>query len=284
MGIRYKPFTTGGDPSQARFAVEGIVAEGISDKQQLQRRKLLAQLDTLPQSLPENSGLQALVRSRDQAYDMIVGDGAKVFDLSDEKDAVRDRYGRGTQPANAPAANTGPRTKFGQSCLVARRLVERGVPYVTINYPGWDTHKDHFTQMQRRLPEFDNGVSALIQDLSEHGLLDSTIIWCGGEFGRNPKVQWESPFNGGRDHWGSAFCHLVAGGGFKGGQVVGATDARGETVKDRPVYPCDLIESIYQLLGIDPVASLPNPQGLDARVMPTAAEGVPTGGPLKEIM
>jgi len=284
LGIRYKPFTTGGDPSQERFAVEGIVAEGITDQQQRDRRELLGKLDTLPHSLPENPGLQALVRSRDQAYDMIVGEGAKVFDLANEKDAVRDRYGRGTQPANAPAANTGPRTKFGQSCLVARRLVERGVPYVTINYPGWDTHKDNFTQLQRRLPEFDKGVAALIQDLSEHGLLDSTIVWCGGEFGRTPKIQWESPFNGGRDHFGNAFCHMVAGGGFKGGQVVGATDAKGEQVKDRPVYPSDLIGSIYQLLGIDPGASLPNPQGLDARVMPTPADGVPSAGLLKEII
>jgi uncharacterized protein (DUF1501 family) len=163
-------------------------------------------------------------------------------------------------------------------------LVERGVPYITINYPGWDTHKDNFNYMQRHLPEFDKGLAALIQDLSERGLLDSTIVWCGGEFGRKPKIQWESPFNGGRDHWGSAFSHVVAGGGFKGGQVVGTTDARGETVKDRPVYPCDLIGSIYKLIGIDPASSLPNPQGLEARVMPMPAEGVPSAGLLKEII
>jgi len=284
LGIRYKPFTTGGDPSQDRFVVEGIVAEGITDQQQRNRRELLGKLDTLPHFLPENAGLQALVLSRDQAYEMIVGDGAKVFNLSNENDAVRDRYGRGSQPASSAAANTGPRTKFGQSCLVARRLVERGVPYITINYPGWDTHKDNFSYMQRHLPEFDKGLSALIQDLSERGLLDSTIVWCGGEFGRKPKIQWESPFNGGRDHWGSAFSHLVAGGGFKGGQVVGASDAKGETVKDRPVYPCDLIGSIYHLLGIDPDAALPNPQGLAARVMPRPADGVPSAGLLKEII
>ena len=150
LGTRCKPFTTGGDPSQARFAVEGIVAEGITDKQQRDRRELLGKLDKLQHSLPENPGLQALVRSRDQAYDMIIGDGAKAFDLADEKDAVRDRYGRATQAATAPATITAPLTKFGQSCLVARRLVERGVPYITINYPGWDTHKDNFVDMKRQ--------------------------------------------------------------------------------------------------------------------------------------
>jgi len=284
LAARYKPFTTGGDPSQARFMVEGIVAEGITDKQQRDRRDLLNKLDKLQHSLPENPGLQALVRSRDQAYDMIIGDGAKVFDLSDEKDALRDRYGRATLAAAAPPTMIAPRTTFGQSCLVARRLVERGVPYITINYPGWDTHKDHFVEMKRRLPELDQGMATLIQDLSERGLLDSTIIWWGGEFGRTPKVQWEAPWNGGRGHWGNAFCAVVAGGGFKGGRVVGATDAKGEEVKDRPVYPCDLIGGMYKLLGIDPGASLPNPQGLDARVMPTAAEGVPTGGVLNEII
>ena len=124
----------------------------------------------------------------------------------------------------------------------------------------------------------------MIQDLSERGLLDSTIVWWGGEFGRTPKVQWEAPWNGGRGHWGNAFSAVVAGGGFKGGRVVGATDAKGEEVKDRPVHPCDLIGSVYQLLGIDGAAGLPNPQGLDARVMPTPAEGVSTGGLLNEII
>ncbi len=284
LGSRYKPFITGGDPSQARFMVEGIAAEGITDQQQRDRRDLLNKLDTLPHFLPENPALQALVRSRDQAYDMILGEGAKVFDLTQEKDALRDRYGRATLAAGAPATQVAPRTRFGQACLVARRLVERGVPYVTINLPGWDTHKDNFVEMKRQLPELDKGLSALIQDLSDRGLLDTTIVWCGGEFGRTPKVQWEAPWNGGRGHWGNAFSTLVAGGGFKGGHVVGRTDARGEEVKDRPVYPGDLIGTIYHLLGINPGASLPNPQGLEAHVMPTPAEGVPTAGLLKEII
>lgn len=284
LGTRYRPFATGGDPAQDRFIVEGIVAEGITDQQQRDRRDLLNKLDKLKHALPQNPRLQAFVRSQDQAYDMIIGDGAKAFDLSEEKDALRDRYGFNTVVKGNPSTLKPRRTTFGQSCLVARRLVERGVPYITIVYPGWDTHKVHFPEMQRKLPELDQGMATLIQDLSERGLLESTIVWWSGEFGRTPRVMWEAPWNGGRGHWGRAFSAVVAGGGFKGGHVVGSTDANGEGVKDRPVYPGDLIGSIYQQLGIDPAAHLPNPQGLDVRVMPTAVEGVPSGGLLKEIM
>ncbi|MFZ4395844.1 MAG: DUF1501 domain-containing protein [Kiritimatiellia bacterium] len=269
MGLRYTPFATGGDPAQKRFLVEGIVAAGISDQQQAARRNLLNQLNALPHVLPENPTVQALAHSEKEAYHMILGDGARVFDLSTEREELRERYGRNT---------------FGQSCLVARRLVEKGVPYITINCGGWDTHKDHFPAMRRKLPELDKGLATLLQDLAERGLLDSTIVWWGGEFGRTPKVQWESPWNGGRSHYGNVFCHLLAGGGFKGGCVVGASDAKGETVKERPVYPCDLIGSIYERLGLDPAAKLPHPLGEDVRVMPTPAEGIPSGGLLREIM
>ena len=167
---------------------------------------------------------------------------------------------------------------------MARRLVEAGVPYVTINYKGWDTHKQHFQTMRRKLPELDQGMATLLQDLSERGLLDSTIVWWGGEFGRTPRVQWEPPWNGGRGHYGQCFSAVVAGGGFQGGKVVGASDARGEAVAKRPVYPQDLIGSIYELLGIDPDGPLPNSRGLDVRVLPGAEDGVPSGGRLKEIM
>jgi uncharacterized protein (DUF1501 family) len=173
---------------------------------------------------------------------------------------------------------------FGQSCLMARRLVERGVPYITINYGGWDLHKDIFPTLRRKLPEFDKGLATLFQDLSEHGLLDSTIVWCCGEFGRTPKVDWGEPWNGGRGHHGRVFSAVVGGGGFKGGQLVGASDARGEGVKSRPVYPGDLIGSMYELLGIDPDSKLPHPQGLQVRVTPAAGDEEASGGRLKEIM
>ena len=138
--------------------------------------------------------------------------------------------------------------------------------------------------MRRRLPEMDKGMATLLEDLSEHGLLDSTIVWWSGEFGRTPKVQWEAPWNGGRGHHGEVFCAVLAGGGFKGGRVVGASDAKGEAVKERPVYPCDLIASMYELLGIDPDAQLPHPQGLVIRATPSSADNVPTGGRLREIV
>ena len=138
--------------------------------------------------------------------------------------------------------------------------------------------------MRRKLPEFDRGLGTLLEDLANSGLLDSTIVWCIGEFGRTPRVQWEPPWNGGRGHYGQVFSCLVAGGGFQGGQVVGESDARGEAVKNRPVYPWDLIGSIYQQLGIDPDGTLPHPQGLKVRVTPPAADDMPTGGRLKEII
>jgi len=269
LGSRCKPFATGGDPARTPFVVEGVVAQGITEKRQQSRRELLRDLNTLGQAMKDDPQLAASEQCEKQAYDLILGDGAKVFDLAQEKNELRDQYGR---------------TTFGQSCLMARRLVERGVPYVTINYKGWDTHKQHFQMMRRMLPEMDKGMATLLQDLSDRGLLDSTIVWWCGEFSRTPKVQWEPPWNGGRNHYGNVFSAVVAGGGFKGGRVVGATDAKGEEVKDRPVYPVDLIASMYELLGIDLEAKLPHPQGLAVGVLPSPAEGVSTGGRLKEIM
>jgi hypothetical protein len=269
LGTRYTSFATGGDPQQARFAVEGVVLQGVPEQRQKARRELMHNLNTLQKALPGDPSLKAMDEAEGQAYELILGDAGKVFDLGQEKDDLRERYGRNT---------------FGQSCLAARRLVESGIPYVTINYPGWDTHRQHFQAMRQKLPQMDRGMATLLQDLSDRGLLASTIVWWSGEFGRTPKVLWEAPWNGGRGHYGQVFSAVVAGGGFKGGQVVGASDARGEDVKDRPVYPCDLLGSMYALLGIDPDGKLPNPQGLDAHVTPTAADGVKMGGRLKEIM
>ncbi len=269
LGSRYKPFATGGNPAKTPFAVEGVVAEGITADRQRSRRELLHRMDTLANAAPEHPTVAAIRKCETEAYDLILGDGAKIFDLSLEKPDLRDQYGR---------------TTFGQACLMARRLVEIGVPYVTINYKGWDTHKQHFQIMRRQLPEMDKGVGTLIGDLATRGLLDRTIVWWGGEFGRSPKVMNESPWNGGRNHYGKAFCHMVAGGGFRGGHIVGATDSRGEEVKERPIYPWDLIGSIYELMGIDPDATLPHPLGFTARVTPGKDEKLESGGRLREIM
>ncbi len=265
LGPGYKPFSTGGDPAKNPFVVEGIIAEGISDQRQQGRRELLDTLDTLGNAMPANPHFENFDRCEKDAYEMMFGDARKLFDLSTEKDQLRDRYGRNT---------------FGQSCLMARRLVEHGVPYITINYNGWDTHKQHFEIMQRKLPEMDAGFSTLLQDLSERGLLDSTIVWWGGEFGRSPKIQWESPWNGGRSHYGKCFCSVVSGGGFKGGRVVGASDDKGREVAARPVHPKDLLASICTLIGIDPNGPLPNSINQDLKVMPASD----SSGLLTEIM
>ncbi len=266
LGQRYKPFATGGDPNQTPFVVEGIVAKGITDNRQRGRRKLLHTLDSLGKAMPENPNFERLDRCEENAYGMIFGEARKLFDLSEEKDEIREQYGRNT---------------FGQSCLMARRLVEHGVPYITINYKGWDTHKQHFETMRRKLPEMDRGIATLLQDLTDRGLLDSTIIWWSGEFGRGPKIQWDPPWNGGRSHYGKCFSAVVAGGGFKGGHVIGASNEKGMEVTERPVYPQDLIGSMYELLGIDPDGPMPNPRNLQVKVMPSTKEG---GGRLREIM
>ncbi len=257
LGPKYKPFSTGGDPNRDPFVVEGIIAQGISDKRQQSRRQLLGTLDSLGKAMPDNTNFQQFDQCQEQAYEMMFGDARKLFDLTSEKGAVRERYGRNT---------------FGQSCLMARRLVEHGVPYITINYNGWDTHKQHFQIMDRKLPEMDQGFATLLADLSDRGLLDSTIVWWGGEFGRSPKIQWDPPWNGGRSHYGKCFCSVLAGGGFKGGRVLGTSNERGTEVAERPVYPEELIASMYTQLGIDPDGPLPNPRGLDLKVMP-AKEG-----------
>lgn len=269
MGLRYKPFATGGRPGASTFTVEGIVQKGISEARQRERRQLLHNLETYGKQMQGNPAFAQMDHCEEQAYELILGDAGKVFDVGQEDAELRERYGK---------------SDFGASCLIARRLVEQGVPYVTINYNGWDTHKKHFDIMNGKLTELDRGFSALLEDLKQRGLLDSTIVWWGGEFGRGPKIQWDAPWNGGRSHYGKCFSHVVAGGGFQGGQVIGASDEKGMEVVDRPVYPWDLIGSIYEQLGIDTTARLPHPQGLDVRVSPTEADGVTLGGRLREIM
>ena len=270
LGPKFKPFATGSDPSAWRFEVEGIIARGITDDRQKRRRELLAKMNTMGSAMRADLQLAAAEDAKKAAYELILGQGKEVFDLSKEKPELRDRYGRHT---------------FGQDCLVARRLVETGVPYVVINYPaGWDTHSNHFATMRRQCPQLDQGLAMLLADLKDRGLLDSTIVWCCGEFGRGPKVDWQPPWNGGRNHWGNVFSVLVAGGGFKGGRVVGSSDANAEEVKDRPVYPVDLLGSIYHLAGIDARARLPHPMGIEARVLPSASDGVKSAGLLTEIM
>ncbi len=270
LGSKYKPFATGGNPVSVPFAVEGIVARGISRARQQTRREILESTNLFEKSVESTDYLKASQNAREQAYNLVLGDAGMVFDISKEPEKIRAEYGR---------------DKFANSCLIARRLVEYGVPYITINYEGWDTHKGHFEAMGRMLPPTDKAIAALINDLDRRGLLQSTIVWVTGEFGRTPKVSWEPPYFGGRGHWGNAFSMLIAGGGFKGGMVVGTTDDKGEEVVERVISPADVIGSIYSNIGIDPNATLTTPQGDIVRIIPnTPEEGIRSGGLLTEII
>ena len=244
LGEAYAPLVTGGRASAKVFEVDGIVPPGGLTKAQIQDRfDRCHRLDRLPFD-PEFEAAGAAARQ------IILGKAAETFDLTREKESVRKRYGT--------MLNGNGYTEIGQQLLCARRLVEYGVPYVSINYNGWDSHKRHFESMKRPTAEMDMAVSALLLDLKEHGLLDSTIVWLSGEFGRVPKVDRQPPWNGGRNHFPRCFSALVAGGGFKGGQVVGKSDDTTDHVKERPVTPQDFLGSIMELAGVDPEDRLPN--------------------------
>ena len=192
----------------------------------------------------------------ERAYNLIASPKAKrAFNLSDESQEVRQRYGSGNS--------------IGPSCLMARRLVERGVPFVTVNSTGWDSHQDILKLKERypgdrnaQLPALDRALTALISDLADRRLLDETLVVVMGEFGRTPKINSA----GGRDHWPNVFSVALAGGGVNGGQVIGSSDALGESVKDLPVTPSDLAATIYTLLGIDPNHELKTTDGRPVRI------------------
>ena len=266
LGDAAAPLVTGGRPNSDRFAVDGIVPpDGISPEAVAERYGLLASLDAWRPDAPGNRALaEAFDVAGAEARRIAEGDAARVFDLKLEEAALRDRYGR---------------TEIGQTLLAARRLVEYGVPYVTVNVQGWDSHKRHFETMKRRSAETDAAVAAFLTDLKAKGLLDSTVVWMCGEFGRTPKVGWEAPWNGGRGHYAKCFSALVAGGGFRGGQVVGESDATAGAPVSRPVAPQDFLGSICELCGVDPDGPLENAQGKKMTVLPPQSKE----GRLREI-
>jgi hypothetical protein len=247
-----RPFATGGDPGRPDFAVRDLnFFPNVTEARMDRRKDFLAQLDRFDKSTAADPDLE-------RAYRLTTTpDAKKAFDLNDEKAAVRARYG--------------PRT-IGQSCLLARRLVERGVPFVTVNNTGWDTHNSLVLRLKEGfsgakvgvglVPTFDIAFAALIGDLAERGLLDETLVIGMGEFGRTPKLNAAD----GRDHWPRVFSAVFAGGGIKGGQVIGSSDRVGESPKDRPVTPADLARTIYTLLGIDPKRELQTADGRPVQI------------------
>ena len=261
-----RPFSVGGDSKRSDFKVRDLdFYKGIDLRRLSRRRQFVNALNEF--STAKDAGASTVSDPElERAYNLITSPEAKAaFTLSEEPQEVRQRYG------------TGGVNGIGQACLLARRLVERGVPFVTVNHAGWDTHQDIFTLKERyptdrnaHLPSLDQAFTALIQDLTERSMLDETLVVVMGEFGRTPKINSQ----GGRDHWPNVFSVVLAGGGVQGGQIIGSSDALGEFPKERPVTPSDLSATIYTLLGIDPSFELHTSDGRPVRVAPDGAKVV----------
>ena len=249
LGGRYESFKTG-DPNAPGFRVQDVApAEELSTRRSTRRHNLLAAVDELAKKVESNDALSTYDTFRQQAATLILSPEARsAFAIDQEPTKLRERYGR---------------TTFGQSVLLARRLVERGVKFVTVNFGGWDHHSKIWDGLKNRLPDLDQGFSALLEDLSERGLLDETLVVCLGEFGRTPKINKDV----GRDHWGPAASLLFAGAGVQPGLVLGATDKQGAYVTRRPVAPGDVAYTILESLGIEPRKMLQSPDGRPIEIL-----------------
>jgi len=236
LGVAYRSFAVSGDPNDKDFNVEALAApSGMSQGRVAKRRSLVDRLDTTFKQVDlHNQDLAGMDQFYVQAFDILRSAKTRAaFDISREKDSVRERYGR---------------TSVGQACLLARRLIEVGVRCVTVDFGGWDTHKKNFKSLKEKLlPPWDTALAALLADLHERGLLESTLVWSTGEMGRTPKINK----NSGRDHWGKAMSMLMAGGGIKGGLVHGKTDKTASEVTDVTGTPEDVSATALYTLGID---------------------------------
>jgi hypothetical protein len=261
LGDQFNPFEVTDDPNAPVFRVRDLsVAD--AEKARLERRyAMLQDVDRYQKNVEQAAQpVQARDTFYDKAHSLITSPAAKrAFDLERESDRTRERYGR---------------TPLGQSCLLARRLIEAGVHFVTVTDGGWDTHQNNFKSLkERKLPPLDRAYSALLEDLHTRGLLDSTLVVWFGDFGRTPKINPSA----GRDHWASAGVACMGGGGVKCGEVVGATNPLGEVVVDSPVTPQDLAATIYHTLGV-PLHTWYKAQ--DGRPI----ELVPEGKPVRQLV
>ncbi|MBL8797341.1 MAG: DUF1501 domain-containing protein [Planctomycetia bacterium] len=261
LGVAYNSFSVNADPSSAKFNVRAIsLPDGTSIERVNRRNGLLDRLDQTFDGQPGDETISGLDRFQQQAYDIVRSPRARrAFDLSQEPSRLRDQYGR---------------TPFGQGCLLARRLIEAGCRFVTVNTTGWDTHGQNFTRLKDNLvPPVDLGLAALLEDLDTRGLLDTTIVYLVGEFGRTPKINK----NAGRDHWPYSMFGLLAGGRLPRGKVFGETDGGGERPRDKPVSPDDVAATFYTALGIDPHREYQTPTGRPIRI-------VADGNPIAELI
>lgn len=264
LGSRYAPFTVYGDPNDERFVVDGLTEiSGLGNDRRAARNNLFSAINTQPIHLSSDPRAQQLEQFRQRAEALIASDATRrALELSQEKPVVRDRYGR---------------HKYGQSLLLARRLIEAGVRLVTVYWGGkvnnpipyWDTHiKNNRRLKEDLLPPFDQCFSAFLEDLDLRGLLETTLVVCMGEFGRTPRFG-QNTGNGvdetGRDHWSTCYSLVVAGGGAPGGRVLGSSDRYAAYPADDPYTPQDLTASILSSLGVNPSAEIADAFG---RVMP----------------
>ena len=251
LGGRYESFKAG-DPNEAGYRVRDVsLAEPLADGQAQRRQSLLKTIDSLAARVEGNDQIQAFDQFQQRATQMVLsGEARDAFAIDAEDEKLRDRYGR---------------TTFGQSCLLARRMVERGVTFVTVNSGGWDHHAKIWEGLDKKLPDFDQGFSALINDMHTRGLLENTLVLAMGEFGRSPKINKDV----GRDHWAAAASLLFAGAGVVPGRVIGATDRDGGQVIETPIAPADVAFTVYEALGIDPRRQLYTPDGRPVEILDT---------------
>ena len=252
LGTSYNPFTTDSDPNADNYSVpnlkfaQGLDVARLEDRQGLQRG-----LDRLRRDVERTGEFAGLDRFSREAFEIVTGSRAQqAFDIAREDSATRDRYGR---------------TPAGQRCLLARRLVEAGVTFVTVLSGGeWDTHVDNFSGLKNNsLPPFDRALAALVSDLYERGLDRRVLVLASGEFGRTPTINKQA----GRDHWPGAFTVLFAGGGLRVGQVIGATDSKAFQPITHPYSPGDVLATVYEFLGIDPAHEFLDRNGRPLRIL-----------------
>ncbi len=267
LGAKYAPFVVADDPNKTDFRVRDVaLPAGLTGDRFIGRRDLRALVDRLPRLADKAAAdpVLSLDSYYDQGYSLVTSKEAQqAFNIQSEPDKVRDAYGR---------------TAFGQRALLARRLVEAGVPFITLYDGGWDSHSDIFPGLAQKLPPFEHALAALIEDLDQRGLLETTLVVALGEFGRTPKISTlATAKTPGRDHWASAMSVMFAGCGVPGGQVVGATDRNGYAANQRVLSPENFASTIYRKLGIDPDKMYYTPQG-----RPSHLVSDPT--PIRELM
>jgi uncharacterized protein (DUF1501 family) len=267
LGAAYRPFETLADPAQdGPFSVPNLrPIEGLTLDRIGSRRALLGNLDGLRRAADAAGAMDAVDGFHQRAWELMTGpEAARAFDLDAEPRRVRERYGF-MEEFRAPTPDRCGVPAWSQRLLLARRLVEAGVRMVTVDVRWWDTHVEGFDTMRRGfLPRWDRAFSALIEDLHERGLLETTMVLAWGEFGRTPKVNATS----GRDHWPHVFSAAMAGGGIQGGRVVGSSDEHGAYPKDNPKAPTDVLATLYRHLGVDVHAEYPDHAGRPRPVLP----------------